>query len=125
MKRTNHKINWKNLKIDYELHWVTLIPLLVAVVFVPMIVRAYGYDPQLSQYSWFSNETRILDWFYYYKSVWLTVLLGIMLVMSIGIWLWRYRAKKKKLVAYDTSKQSFRLWKPLLLLLGYAGYGIL
>lgn len=125
MKRTNHKINWKNLKIDYELHWVTLIPLLVAVVFVPMIVRAYGYDPQLSQYSWFSNETRILDWFYYYKSVWLTVLLGIMLVMSIGIWLWRYRAKKKKLVAYDTSKQSFQMWKPLLLLLVYAVFCIL
>lgn len=66
-----------------ELSWVFLIPMIVALVFIPLIVRIYRYDPKLVEYEWFTWETEKFDVFHYWKSVWISVLGGVMICFSI------------------------------------------
>lgn len=68
-----------------ELSWAFLIPLIAAVVFVPLIVRIHMYDPKLSDYGWFSMETDSMDVFHYWKNFFLSIIGGILLCLLMGL----------------------------------------
>ena len=61
-----------------------LIPLIFILVVIPLISKAYMYDPKLSQYDWFPNATEMSDVFLYYKSVFFTITAVIMAILILG-----------------------------------------
>lgn len=80
-----------------ELSWAFLIPMLAAIVFVPLIVRIHYYDPKLTEYVWFTWETEKLDAFHYWKNIWLSVFGGIMLCCTLILFFIDGHLQKKKI----------------------------
>jgi len=66
-----------------ELSMAFLIPLIAAVVFIPLIVRIHAYDPHLSSYTWFDSVPTKYDVFQYWKSYFLAIAGGIMICMLL------------------------------------------
>lgn len=66
-----------------ELSWAFLIPMVAALVFVPLIVRIHYYDPKLVDYVWFTWQTDELDVFHYWKNICFSVLGGIMACFTV------------------------------------------
>lgn len=65
---SQYKKNKKNTGNYKFLHGNYALALLLAVTFVPLIVRLYRYDPNLSQFNWFLQSTEEIDVFLYWKS---------------------------------------------------------
>ena len=61
-----------------------LIPLIFILVVIPLISKAYMYDPKLSQFDWFPYATEMSDVFLYYKSVFFTITAVIMAILILG-----------------------------------------
>lgn len=76
-------LNSTNRNQNRELSWAFLVPMIAALVFIPLIVRIHIYDPKLSEYVWFSNETNKMDVFHYWKNIWFSVLGGIMACFAV------------------------------------------
>lgn len=60
---------------------IYLIPLVIILAILPLIVHIYSYDPKLSEFKWFSNQTEINDFFLYYKSVVFIIVCVLMIFM--------------------------------------------
>lgn len=75
-----------------ELSWVFLVPMIAAIVFIPLIVRIHVYDPKISEYVWYTSETSKMDVFHYWKNFWLSILGGVMACFAILLFF-----KEKKL----------------------------
>lgn len=71
-----------------ELSSIFLIPLVAAVVFVPLIVRIRYYDTKLGDCVWFYSDPNKLDVFHYWKMVWLILIATCMLVVMAGMFLY-------------------------------------
>lgn len=74
-----------------------LIPLLIVIFLVPLIVRLYCYDPNLSQFNWFTNSTDEIDVFLYWKSRIFTLMgavMGVILVFKFTNRKFRMEQKK-------------------------------
>lgn len=54
-------------------------PLIIVMSIIPLIVHQKECLSRLEQYSWFTNETTVIDFFLYYKSVFL-VIMGIIML---------------------------------------------
>lgn len=52
---------------------LSLIPLIVIMLIIPLIVRMISYNSNLSQFNWYPNKTQDVDLFLYWKSVALTI----------------------------------------------------
>ncbi len=76
----------KNLQTNQksDQHHYHLIPLIFILVIIPIISRAYVYDPKLSQFDWFPHLTEWTDIFLYYKSVFFTITAVVMAFMILG-----------------------------------------
>lgn len=75
--------NSTNRNKGKELSWAFLIPMIAAIVFIPLIVRIHIYDPKLTEYAWFTMQTEQLDAFHYWKNIWCSILGGIMLCFTL------------------------------------------
>ena len=76
----------KNLQTNQksDQHHYHLIPLIFILVIIPIISKAYVYDPKLSQFDWFPYLTEWTDIFLYYKSVFFTITAVVMAFMILG-----------------------------------------
>ena len=77
-KKKQNTENYELLHGNYA-----LILLLSATFLVPLIVRLYRYDPNLSQFNWFMQSNDEIDVFLYWKSRILTILGALMGVVLI------------------------------------------
>ncbi len=80
-----------------ELSWAFFIPLIAAVVFVPLIVRIHYYDTHLGDQVWFWADPKKLDVFHYWKNIWLSVCGGVMLCMTLFLFLKEGISRRKKM----------------------------
>lgn len=74
---------------------ILLIPIIFAIALIPMIVKFVIYDPNLAQYSWFTNTTQFPDMFMYHKQVAMLVL-DVMLVVGFLYLLSKNKLPKKR-----------------------------
>ena len=58
-----------------------LYPLIIVMAIIPLIVHQKVVSTNLEEYSWFSFSETAMDFFLYYKSVWLVIMTIIMLVI--------------------------------------------
>lgn len=58
-----------------------LYPLIIVMAIIPFIVHQKVVSTKLEEYSWFSFSETAMDFFLYYKSVWLVIMTIIMLVI--------------------------------------------
>lgn len=58
-----------------------LYPLIIVMAIIPFIVHQKVVPTNLEEYSWFSFSETAMDFFLYYKSVWLVIMTIIMLVI--------------------------------------------
>lgn len=58
-----------------------LYPLIIVMAIIPFIVHQKVVPTKLEEYSWFSFSETAMDFFLYYKSVWLVIMTIIMLVI--------------------------------------------
>lgn len=61
-----------------------LIPLFIILCMIPFIVRLKEYNPNLSQFQWFSNDDVAEDMFLYYKH-WIFVAVAAGMALIIGV----------------------------------------
>lgn len=78
----------KNKTMKWE-----LIPLLLLVSIVPLIVRLYTYNNNLSQFDWYPENETTTDVFLYYKSLAIIAIAGIMCLILI----YRYIKNRKSI----------------------------
>lgn len=99
-KKKQNTENYELLHGNYA-----LILLLSATFLVPLIVRLYRYDPNLSQFNWFMQSNDEIDVFLYWKSRILTILgalMGIVLIFKFKDRKFR-QAQKKNIWLYPLS----------------------
>lgn len=78
MKSIEHSISREQYKINY-LH----IPIFLVIGILPLIVLLKVYDPNMSQFPWFSDQTTYDDLFLYYKQNFLIMLSIIMVIVAL------------------------------------------
>lgn len=66
-----------NYKSKKQSHYL-LLPIILTLVVVPLVSRIYSYDPKLSSYAWFPNETTTYDFFLFYRSIVFIILSAFM-----------------------------------------------
>ena len=66
-------------------NYVLLIPIIFAMAVIPLLVRITYFDPKLSQYSWFSTETNIMDMFLCCKHEAMMLLDGMLVIGYVYI----------------------------------------
>lgn len=76
-----------------ESSWWRLIPIVLIIAVIPLIVKMYRFDPNLSQFSWASPNGETSDFFNYHKSVAITIV-GIFMLIVV---MYRIVTEKKKL----------------------------
>ena len=88
------KLNFKSETIGKICDIILLIPIFFAAAVIPLIVRIIFYNPKLSEYAWFPQETNSMDMFMYYKNQ-AMILLDAVLVVLFVILLFRKRLPAK------------------------------
>lgn len=61
-----------------------LIPLVLILTVIPLLSRAYQYDPKLSQFTWYPQTTSVYDFYIYYKSQLFIITAAAMAFLIIG-----------------------------------------
>ncbi len=84
-----------------------LIPLILLIIIVPLVMRLYAYDANMSEFAWFADSETEYDIFLYYRGVILTIIAAVMAFALII---------KLMLGAFPSLKKDY--W--LFFLLGYA-----
>lgn len=107
-KKYYHKSKWNLPKEGYVGALVRMLPVLLMVGIVPLIVRQYAHETELTQYGWFDATEVYYEFFLASKSLVLMLLLFVM----AGCIVVRLRKEKKKL-------PFMKLMLPLF------GYGVL
>lgn len=109
------KMNDSSLERDGKeisvFHRMKLFLIALSLVFVPLIMRIYLYDPKLSEYPWFSDSNFEADIFLHYKGKVFVFLAGMMLLVLV----------------YDILKNREKIAKEywILFLIGYACFSTL
>lgn len=75
----------KNVVQEESNNIYVLLPILLIIGFLPLVMKLKVYDPKLSQYSWFADDTSISDIFLYYKH-WLFVIITAILLVVIVLY---------------------------------------
>ena len=79
---------------------ICMLPVVLWIVIIPLIVKLKFYENPLIDYSWYSTESTLSDFFLYYKSVFVTIV-GVMMVALLCWQICRVR-KKDTLITPDT-----------------------
>lgn len=69
-----------------------MIPLVIWFAIIPLIVKVKFYENPLTEYSWYSNESMLADFFLYHKSLFVTITGVLMLLVLI----WQIGKMKRK-----------------------------
>lgn len=89
---------------------ICMIPMILLFVVIPLIVKVKFYANPLMDFSWYSNETALADFFLYYKSQFVT-LTGVIMLLIFSFQISKMK-RKDKLLNADT-----RIFIPLLVYL--------
>jgi hypothetical protein len=85
----NEKKNYRKRKHnkDYRIsaNGLLTIPIIIIMCIIPFIVRLKMTETGLTSNNWFSNEYYIVDFFLYYKQLWIILMGVIMLIVLIGL----------------------------------------
>lgn len=71
---------------------ICMIPLAIWFAIIPLIVKVKFYENPLTEYSWYSNESMLADFFLYHKSLFVTITGVLMLLILI----WQISKMKRK-----------------------------
>ncbi len=82
---------------------ICLIPLAVWFIIIPIIVKVKYFANPLTEYAWYSSDETMADFFLYYKSMWVTIIGALMLVLLI----WRVAGMKRKDTLFCTDTRIF------------------
>ena len=80
---------------------IFMIPLVVWIVIIPIVVKAKFYPNPLAEYPWYSQDAIQADFFLYYKSMLVTFMGGIMLLLLA--WQISKIHTKSTLITHDTN----------------------
>lgn len=80
--------------------YICMIPLMLLFVIVPLIVKVKIYENPLIDYSWYSYEDVLADFFLYYKSMFITMT-GVIMLVLLG-WQISKMRRKETLISADT-----------------------
>jgi hypothetical protein len=80
----NSEYQNKNISVKNDVKNYYLIPIFIVLCIIPFIVRMKPYNPNLSQFQWFSNTDQVLDFFLYYKH-WILVIVASIMLMIIAL----------------------------------------
>lgn len=83
-KNKNRGVYWRAV--------LTMLPVVLIAAIVPLIVRQIGRDVKLAQYPWYGNHGEYVEFFLAGKSILLSILLGVMVVI-VGIRVWKTKGK--------------------------------
>lgn len=91
-KKYSHKSKFQLPKEGYWGAFFRMLPAILTVGLVPLIVRVYMHETELTEYGWFSMKEMDFEFFLASKSV---VLMLLMFVMAgcIGVRLWKEQKK--------------------------------
>lgn len=82
---------------------ICLIPLAVWFVIIPLIVKVKFYANPLADYSWYSSDATLADFFLYYKSVVVTITGVLMLAFLV----WQIAKVKRKDTLFHADTRIF------------------
>lgn len=82
---------------------ICLLPLIMWLVVIPLIVKEKYYPNPLSEYSWYSSEKMLGDFFLYYKSIFVTIT-GIFM---LGILIWQISKMHRKNTSFVVEMKIF------------------
>ena len=111
-------------KPSSQMSKAAFIPLIIAIAFLPLIIRMKTYDSGLSIFNWFSSDGNKLDFFLYYKSY---IFTGISAIISI-ILLWNLiqhrfiNSKKDNMLIEDGRYKGNTAFIPLII---YGAFALL
>lgn len=78
------KVKKKSISVSREPQYnFWLLPVGIAIAVIPLIVRYYRFSTGLGGYEWFGNNDEAVDFFLYYKSLFFSILSGIMLLLTV------------------------------------------
>lgn len=77
-KKYYHKSHWSLPKDGYMGAFWRMLPALITVGIVPLIIRQYAYETELTQYGWFGTKEIYYEFFLASKSVVLMLLMFVM-----------------------------------------------
>lgn len=77
-KQLKHRKQMCETKSLWE--FITILPILIVILIVPLVVKGVQVDTYLSNYAWYGKANKIIDIFLYSKSVVFLVSCGLMLV---------------------------------------------
>ena len=89
---------------------VYCIPLILWLVIIPVVVKVKFFPNPLTEYSWYSNEASLADFFLYYKSMLITIT-GVLMIAML-CWQISKMRRKDTLINADT-----RIFIPLVVYL--------
>lgn len=79
------------------------IPVIIWLVIIPLIVKMKLFANPLADVSWFSNDATIADFFLYYKSMFVTIIGALMLVLLC----WQISQMRRKDTMLNTDTKIF------------------
>ena len=71
---------------------IAIIPLIVIAAIIPLLIHSHIYESNLTNYSWYHGDEKVVDFFLYYKQ-WTLAVIGIVMLLVICITL--YRSKNR------------------------------
>ena len=80
---TKRKVNYKGGVEDTSDNYFLLLVGFV-LLFLPLIIKAKVYDPKLAQFDWFSNTTKSIDVFLYWKEFYFGLALAVMVICLLA-----------------------------------------
>ena len=89
---------------------ICMIPVVLWIVIIPLIVKVKFFKNPLADYSWYSSESALADFFLYYKSVFITVT-GILMLILLA-WQINKMQRKNRLINGD-----MRIFIPIIIYL--------
>lgn len=84
LKNNSSNINKKKVIQEEPKTSYYLIPVFIILCIIPIIVKFKQYDPNLSKYSWFSDNTSEMDMFLFYKQRWFLIISSVIAIVTVG-----------------------------------------
>lgn len=82
---------------------ICMIPIILWLIIIPLIVKAKFFTNPLAEYPWYPNDVTLVDFFLYYKSVFITIT-GILMLL---VMCWQYSTMKRKEVFVGADMKIF------------------
>lgn len=77
----------KKLETNHTQPLLVLAPLIAILAFIPLITYYYKYDTMLDGFSWFTATSTMIDFFLYYKMIFVLIACGCMILILAYLFL--------------------------------------